>query len=146
MSHAVSYPDAPARPRHARLASGVALLFMLSIIAASCSGPGTTSEPEREAPRQAYRIQVHMTADQSEAEQVAEEVRVWWRELPAAERPAAWSASGLSPDVVWQQPYYRVRIGRFADRSEAVPALEAVRARFGDAFIVPVTSAPATSQ
>lgn len=130
----------------ASLVAGLALLFALSIIAASCSGPGATSEPEREAPRQAYRIQVHMTADQTEAEQVAEHVRAWWRELPAEERPGALSTSGLSPDVVWQQPYYRVRIGRFASRSDAAPVLEAVRAQFGDAFLVPVDRAPVTSQ
>jgi hypothetical protein len=45
--------------------------------------------------------------------------------------------------VVWQQPYYRVRIGRFAGRAEATPALDAVRAQFGDAFIVP-EQVPAT--
>jgi hypothetical protein len=125
-------------PRNAASAAGLALLFALSVIAASCSGPGTTSQLEPEAPRQIYRIQVHMTADQAEAEQVAEQVRAWWQALPAGERPAALSASGLSPDVVWQQPYYRVRVGRFTGRSEAAPALEVVRAQFGDAFIVPV--------
>ncbi len=131
---------------HASLAVALVLLFALSIIAASCSGPGTTSQPEPEAPQQAYRIQVHMTADQTEAERAAEQVHAWWRELPAEERPTALMASGLNPDVVWQQPYYRVRIGRFTDRSEAVLALDAVRAQFGDAFIVPMASAPVTSQ
>jgi len=38
---------------------------------------------------------------------------------------------------VWEQPYYRVRIGRFPSRSNAEPALSAVRAAFGDALLVP---------
>jgi hypothetical protein len=132
--------------RHAYVVLTLALLLSLSVLAASCTGPGTTSEPEREAPRQVYRIQVHMTPEQDEAEQVAEQVRTWWQALPTGERPAALSTPGLSPDVVWQQPYYRVRIGRFTGRSEAAPALEAVRAQFGDAFIVPVPASQPTSR
>ncbi|NBB73701.1 MAG: hypothetical protein GVY35_08490 [Bacteroidetes bacterium] len=123
--------------RHAYVVLTLALLLSLSVLAASCTGPGTTSEPEREAPRQVYRIQVHMTPEQDEAEQVAEQVRAWWQQLPDEERPAALVDVGLRPAVVWEQPYYRVRIGRFPSRSNAEPALSAVRAAFGDAFLVP---------
>jgi len=123
--------------RHAYVVLTLALLLSLSVLAASCTGPGTTSEPEREAPRQVYRIQVHMTPEQDEAEQVAEQVRTWWQALPTGERPAALADVGLRPEVMWEQPYYRVRIGRFPSRSNAEPALSAVRAAFGDAFLVP---------
>lgn len=142
----MSYPNRPAMLDKGSFARGLALLFALSIVAASCAGPGTTTAPpdepaapdetEPSAP-QMYRIQVHMTPDQAEAEQVVDRVRTWWRQLPEGERPDPLVASGLDPEVVWQQPYYRVRIGRFAGRSEATPALDAVRAQFGDAFLVP---------
>lgn len=118
------------------LAGGLALLLALGAVAASCSGPSATT-PEPERPQQTYRIQVHTTPDQAEAEQVAEQVRTWWQQLPEDGRPAPLTATGLDPEVVWQQPYYRVRIGRFASRAEAAPALDAVRARFGNAFLVP---------
>ena len=147
MNRSICYVRPSATSHAAYLAGGLALLIALSIIAASCSGPGTASQPaEREAPRQTYRIQVYMTADQSEAEQVAEQVQAWWQQLPAEDRPAALAASGLAPDVVWQQPYYRVRIGRFANRSEATPALESVRTQFDDAFLVPASAAPPASR
>lgn len=128
-------------PRFSHIALGLVLLIALGVLAASCSGPGTTPappDPEERAPQQAYRIQVYMTSDQAEAEQMAEQVRAWWRELPDDERPPALAASELAPEVVWQQPYYRVRIGQFTERSAAEPALSAVRAAFDDAFIVPV--------
>ena len=67
----MSHFERPVMPHNLYIASGLALLFVLSIVAASCSGPGTTPQPEPEAPQQAYRIQVHMTADQAEAEEVA---------------------------------------------------------------------------
>ena len=123
--------------RHTYIVLSLALLLTLGLLAASCSGPGTTPSPSEPEPQRTYRIQVHMTPDQAEAEQVAEQVRTWWRQLPADERPAALTDAGLRPEVVWEQPYYRVRIGRFPSRSNAEPALSAVRAEFGDAFLVP---------
>jgi hypothetical protein len=137
----MNYSDRPVMTRTVSIAVGLALLFILGIVAASCSGPRTTTAPpdetEEQPPTRMYRIQVLMTGDQSEAEQAMDRVRAWWRQLPDDERPDALAASGLDPEVVWQQPYYRVRIGLFDSRTEATPVLDAVRAQFGDAFIVP---------
>lgn len=130
--------------RRASIILSFALLLTLGLLAASCSGPGTTPSPRETEPQRTYRIQVHMTSDQAEAEQVAEQVRTWWQQLPDDERPAALAGSSLDPEVVWEQPYYRVRIGSFPSRSNAEPALSAVRAEFSDAFLVPEQQVPTT--
>lgn len=114
------------------------LLIALALFAASCTGPGPSASDEAErAPARQYRIQVYLTGDQAEAERVADQLRTWWQQQPADERPSA-LAGHADPEVVWQPPYYRVRLGRFADRAAAEAALAAVPARFGEAFVVPV--------
>lgn len=97
----------------------------------------TASLSEADAP--AYRVQVHLTADRAEAEAVREHAAAWWATLRPDER-----AAGASPEpaavVVWQQPYYRVRLGAFPSRAAAADVLPTVRAEFPDAFVVRVQS------
>ena len=61
----------------------------------------------------------------------------WWRDLSASQRPDYLGDRILDVDIVWQQPYYRVRAGAFATREEAQRALSVVEHTFPDAFIVP---------
>ncbi|HLA64511.1 MAG TPA: SPOR domain-containing protein, partial [Rhodothermales bacterium] len=55
----------------------------------------------------------------------------------------AWAAGtsgagrGLRGEVAFLSPYYRVRIGEFGSRAQAEAALDAVRAVYPEAFLVP---------
>lgn len=112
------------------------LLLGLSGLVASCAPLDTVrDEPDEPEEQRPYRIQVDMTSDKGEAEQRLAQVQSWWEELPDAERPAPLEDSGLDPDIVWQQPYYRIRIGHFTSREAAEEALSAVKEQFSGAFI-----------
>lgn len=119
-------------PRNIYVVFGVLLLTLGSLVAGCAAPEATRDEPEEQRP---YRIQVHMTSDKQEADRRLAQVRSWWDELPDGERPAPLVESGLQPDIVWQQPYYRVRIGQFATREAAADALSVVKAQFSEAFI-----------
>ncbi|MFO8099608.1 MAG: SPOR domain-containing protein [Salinibacter sp.] len=83
-----------------------------------------------------YRVQVFSAQDQEAAQDVREEVRQWWDE-EGDDAPEAVFRSSPPPIVVeYSQPYYRVRIGAFADRAEAEDALEFVQDAYDGAFIV----------
>ena len=43
----------------------------------------------------------------------------------------------ITLDVAWKAPYYRVHVGRFANRAEGERALQAVVSEFPGAFLVP---------
>ncbi len=87
---------------------------------------------------QGYRIQTLTTVNQDAADRQAAEARRWYESMALSERPRYVGEDGeLYVKIAWRQPYYRVRLGRFAYRSEAERALDDVTARFSDAFIVP---------
>ncbi len=115
----------------------------------ACAGPGETA---REAPGaqgpdaarvvQGIRIQIHTTSERAEAETRLEEALMWWQDVPPAERPPRpprMQGDALNVDIAWKQPYYRVRLGAFAERAGAERTLQLVRQRFPDAFIIPAT-------
>ncbi len=81
-----------------------------------------------------FRIQVYSARDQQAAEEFREQVRQWW-ESNREEAPR--SALGEDPPIVveYSQPYYRVRIGAFADREVAEQALAFVSEEYSNAFI-----------
>lgn len=124
------------------------------LLLAACAGPreGTREAPPLPPPPeppaagpvtrtlQGFRIQLVTTPEKDAADAYVEQAIDWWAALPAGRRPD-YLATGNELDVkiAWRQPYYRVRVGSFASRAEAEAALEAVRARFPDAFIVPDT-------
>lgn len=81
-----------------------------------------------------YRIQVFSSDDQNSAQDVRESVRQWW------ERASANAPDDLFQDqppivIKYSQPYYRVRIGAFAEREAAEKALEFVRKEYEGAFV-----------
>ncbi len=100
---------------------------------------GTVTIPETAGPRtvQGYRIQVFSSASKGAAEEVRDEATGWWR--VAGNDPDAVAAlpHGLDPDLHFNRPYYRVRLGAFEYRREAEAALPVVQRRFPEAFIVP---------
>lgn len=126
---------------------GTLAFLVLTILALpACSGPfagmsvGGEDEEEAAAPVertiQGYQVQIYTTSNKGEADRVVEQALAWWRDVPDANRPDGMGAE-IDVDVVWQQPYYRVRLGRFAGRNRAAAVLDLARQRFRDAFIVP---------
>lgn len=83
---------------------------------------------------QGFRIQVFSARDKQAAQDFREEVRRWWEGNRDNAPP---SVLGEEPPIVveYTQPYYRVRIGAFADRNEAEEALKFVRRSYSNAFI-----------
>jgi hypothetical protein len=81
-----------------------------------------------------FRIQVFSARDQQAAQDFREKVRQWW-EQNTEEAPE--SVFGDDPPIVieYSQPYYRVRIGAFADRDDAEEALAFVNETYDTAFI-----------
>jgi len=82
-----------------------------------------------------FRVQVFSAQDQEAAQEFREEVRQWWEEK--REEDAAPEIFGDDPPIVieYSQPYYRVRLGGFADRDAAEEALEFVQEKYPGAFI-----------
>lgn len=123
-------------PRAFLVVVGLGLLMS----ACTSTAPTRTPEPPRE---RVYRLQVHMTAEKESANAYVQRVRTWWDELPQADRPAGLGPDEPAVEIVWQQPYYRVRLGRFDSRSAAEDALEVVGQAFPRAFVVSEMRTPA---
>ena len=85
-----------------------------------------------------FRVQVYSAQDQEAAQEFRERVRQWWAEV---EPDAPTDLFGDQPPIVieYTQPYYRVRIGAFADREQAAEALEFVRKEYSGAFVAQST-------
>ncbi|MEM8599695.1 MAG: SPOR domain-containing protein [Bacteroidota bacterium] len=100
---------------------------------------GQVEPPEPEGPRfvQGYRIQVFSSPDKAAADRVADNVEAWWRSVRRSPSVPSSMAGNATPEVLYLQPYYRVRMGSFQYRDEAESALDFVRQRFGDAFLMP---------
>jgi len=83
-----------------------------------------------------FRIQIFSSQQKTVAERRLTEARNWWdqqrqqddvqQDLFAEELPAV---------IEYRQPYYRVRIGSFAERERAEEALTVVKRQYPDAFI-----------
>jgi cell division septation protein DedD len=78
-------------------------------------------------------VQVQATDSKADADATAARAASWWSEVA----PEDGEADVL---VVWQAPYYRVRLGPFASRADAQRALDRLRERFPNAFLVPATA------
>ena len=81
-----------------------------------------------------FRIQVFSARDQQAAQDFREQVRQWWANNKTEAPNSAFGAE--TPIVVkYSQPYYRVRIGAFAEREVAEEALAFVSGKYPNAFI-----------
>ncbi|NBB86108.1 MAG: hypothetical protein GVY12_07825 [Bacteroidetes bacterium] len=114
-----------------RLLGGILAAALIALLTSSCQT--IESLGGEDAP--AYRVQVHLTDDRAEAEIVRDQAASWWTALRPEERPPG-AADNLTAVVVWQQPYYRVRLGAFRSRDAAADVLPTIRAEFPEAFIV----------
>jgi hypothetical protein len=81
-----------------------------------------------------FRVQVFSAQEQEAARDFREKVRQWWE---SAREEAPGDVFREEPPIVieYSQPYYRVRIGAFAEQEEASEALEFVNDEFSGAFV-----------
>lgn len=80
--------------------------------------------------RSGFRIQLISTENMEEADEVSLEYYDWAvnRDLPYEMLPEAY--------VMFRQPYYRVRVGDFRSRTQAIEFLGMLRRHFQGAWIV----------
>ena len=90
--------------------------------------------------RAGYRIQILSTQDKDEADHLAVTAAAWWRaQRQSGALEEAYPREEKSPPVYqdFHAPYYRVRLGNFLSRDDAVETLRIVEKRFASAFIAP---------
>lgn len=75
-----------------------------------------------------YRVQAMQSTNRVEAERAAQTAMAWWRRT-----------RGGNPEVylVYRAPYYRVRVGNFAERGDADRVARSLNGSFPNAFAVP---------
>jgi hypothetical protein len=85
-----------------------------------------------------FRVQVFSAQDQEASQDFRERVRQWWKTV---QTEAPQDLFRTQPPIVieYSQPYYRVRIGAFAERKEATEALEFIRKEYPGAFVAQST-------
>lgn len=83
-----------------------------------------------------FRIQIFSTNEKSVADRRRAEARSWWEQIQQEEEvPEDLFPAQLPTNIAYRPPYYRVRIGSFAERERAEEALSFVRRKYPDAFI-----------
>ena len=81
-----------------------------------------------------YRIQIFSTQEKRAAEEVLSSATDWWEQAQEG-APDTLTNEDLSAVIEYRQPYYRVRVGAFAERQQAERALNFVKEEYPDAFI-----------
>jgi len=149
-----SGPDAEAPPKEeAPPAVSVAKYETFDVSTYPVRPPKQTVEVTHQVPRrlmkgradegvkqtvEGFRIQVFSAQDQEAAQDFRERVRQWWAEVES-EAPADVFRSQPPIVIEYTQPYYRVRIGAFAERDVATNALEFIRKEYSGAFVAQST-------
>jgi hypothetical protein len=87
---------------------------------------------------QGFRIQIFSATDKALADRSVEDAMAWWTSVRHNAPPGLFSAQ-LPVHVIYQQPYYRVRIGDFETRAQAERALDFLREQYPGAFLAPDT-------
>ena len=75
-----------------------------------------------------YRIQIQSTRDMALADSTRDEFRYW-----ASQRI---DGHEINAYIYFRQPYYRVRVGDFRDRSRAIDFSRLLKARYPEAWVV----------
>lgn len=97
--------------------------------------PEPAPEPPAPRPRQVegFRVQVFSSTDRQAAERVRADALRWFQSV----RGTAGAPAEMEAVMAYVQPYYRVRLGAFADRADADRAVPLVRREYPEAFVVP---------
>lgn len=85
-------------------------------------------EPVEEDPTAGFRIQLYSTRDVNLADSLLSEFRVWSDSLFADYDPEAY--------LEFRQPYYKIHIGDFKNRDQAVLVARYLKRWYGDAWVV----------
>ncbi|MEZ4701177.1 MAG: SPOR domain-containing protein [Rhodothermales bacterium] len=88
------------------------------------------------ASRRGYRIQLVFARDKETADNSVQEVIDWWHEQQNLRPNDPLFRGELPVHNIYQQPYYRVRIGDFNSRADAEMLLNLVIEDYPRAFIV----------
>ena len=80
-----------------------------------------------------FRIQVFASRDKTEADAEVERAIAWWEanrsKFGGPKRPPVY--------IDYEQPWYKVRLGDYVERSEASDVADRLTERFKGAFVVP---------
>lgn len=85
-------------------------------------------EEERRISNSGFRVQIASTRDMSEADQYREDFIVWADTMDFDTKPEAY--------ISFRQPNYRVHVGDFLSRSDAITFSEIVKQKFEEAWVV----------
>jgi hypothetical protein len=85
-------------------------------------------EPVEEDPTAGFRIQLFSTRDVDLADSLLSEFRVWSDSLFADYEPEAY--------LEFRQPYYKIHIGDFNNRDQAILVARYLKRWYGDAWVV----------
>jgi len=98
-------------------------------------------EPASTEPRtvQGFRIQLFASDSKPAADAVRDQALTWWRGIREELHAQEAFPHGMPSAVVFARPSYRVRVGAFESRAQGEAALEMLRERFPEAFLVPDT-------
>ena len=88
--------------------------------------------------RSGYRVQIFSGETKSNADERLQQALTWWdNEGQGLDGTDSLFSETLPIRIVYNAPYYKVRIGDFVDRQTAQQSLKLIRKRFPDAWIVP---------
>lgn len=85
-------------------------------------------EEERRISNSGFRVQIASSRDISEAEEYEAKFKEWAKQMDFRIKPEVY--------VIFRQPNYRVHVGDFLERSDALRFSEIVREQFDDAWVV----------
>ena len=136
------YHERTSTAMHARRLVAFGTLVGGLLLGLSCSGPSANQSgpSDTESPARIYHVQVDMSKEKDAAHQTLGAVLSWWETHAASFESRLFEqqgAAGRVAHIKWKAPYYRVRLGPFASRSEAREVLQDARSAFPDAFLVP---------
>jgi hypothetical protein len=86
-----------------------------------------------------YHVQLNQTKEKEAANQDLAQAIAWWDDQSTAALPTPRTDGKADPPihVMWQAPFYRIRLGPFESRAAAKEVLTTARRSFPKAFIAP---------
>lgn len=84
-----------------------------------------------------FRIQVFSSAERAEAAQVEDEVQRWLNNLSDGQRNRMRLSGVVSVYSFYRPPFYRIRVGDFEKRDDALPLVSLLQRQWPGALVVP---------